>query len=316
MKAILEKSYARRIIILGALLLSLPTLYAEEDAGRPAEPLLWEVSGNGLLESSYLFGTLHLGDKRVTALHPAVERAFAGAGVVMTEIPMDTASMLAAAPKMMRRDGRSLNESIGAELAARVNEELALINPELNSTPFQALSTWSVATMIPLLPDQLAGRTALDKILWDRAEKEGKRMGAMETLDSQLTIFTEMDEDEQVAFLGESLRAMKHDRDLGRDTKEEMKEAYAAGDLEKLNAVLERGFNEMAEGELKELGAAFRKRLITDRDISMAKTIGEVLKAEPGVVHFFAAGAGHFSSETSIRSHLEKAGYTVIRVSE
>jgi uncharacterized protein YbaP (TraB family) len=56
------------------------------------------------------------------------------------------------------------------------------------------------------------------------------------------------------------------------------------------------------------------KRLLTDRDVTMAATIVEMLAKEPGSVHFFAAGAGHFSSKTSIRSHLETAGYTVTRV--
>ncbi|MBG7609027.1 MAG: TraB/GumN family protein, partial [Verrucomicrobia bacterium] len=71
---------------------------------------------------------------------------------------------------------------------------------------------------------------------------------------------------------------------------------------------------EMAESEHKDLGEKFMKRLLADRDVTMAATIAEILSKEPGSVHFFAAGAGHFSSKTSIRSHLEKAGYTVTRI--
>lgn len=232
----------------------------------------------------------------------------------MTEVPMDMASQLAIAPKMIRTDGKTLDEAIGEKLAKRVNEELALINPALDSSSFQTLSTWTIATMIPLLPGQLAGEVALDKVLWDRAESEGKRMGAIETMEGQLSVFTTMTEEEQVNLLSESLRSMKEDREAGRDMLEEMKRSYIAGDLEKLQELLERGFDEMEAGEYAKMAKEFKKRLFTDRDKSMAETIGGVLSAEPGTVHFFAAGAGHFSSETSIRSHLEKAGYTVTRV--
>ena len=312
MKACIKRLVGFGVVFGLAAVMALPVVRAQEKG----KPFLWEVSGNGLTVPSYLFGTIHLGDERVTKLHPAVERAFGKAEVVMTEVPLDMASQLAVAPKMMRSDGKMLDAAIGEELAGRVNEELALVNPALDSTPFQTLSTWVMATMIPLLPDQMAGKVALDKMLWDRAEKEGKELGAMETMDDQLSVFTEMDEGEQKVYLSETLKAMKEDRDEGVDSMEELKEAYIGGDLEKLQEIMDRGFDKMEEGETKEIAKAFKKRLFTDRDVNMAKTIGGILKAKPNVVHFFAAGAGHFSSDTSIRSHLEKAGYTVKRVAD
>ena len=30
------------------------------------EPMLWEISGNGLKKPSWLFGTIHIGDPRIT----------------------------------------------------------------------------------------------------------------------------------------------------------------------------------------------------------------------------------------------------------
>ena len=307
------ESFIGRGLIFGLMAaLALPFARAQEKV----EPFLWEISGNGLAVPSYLFGTIHLGDDRVTKLHPAVERAFGKAEVVMTEVLLDMASQLAVAPKMMRSDGKTLDAAIGKELADRVNEELARVNPALDSTPFQTFSTWVMATMIPLLPDQLAGKAALDKTLWDRAEKEGKELGAIETMEGQLSVFTDMDEEEQVIFLSESLKSMKEDRDAGKDTMKELKDAYVSGDLEKLQEIMDRGFDQMEKGENVEMAKAFKKRLFTDRDVSMAKTIDGILKAKPNVTHFFAAGAGHFSSDTSIRKHLETAGYDVARVLE
>jgi uncharacterized protein YbaP (TraB family) len=66
----------------------------------------------------------------------------------------------------------------------------------------------------------------------------------------------------------------------------------------------------------KDLGDRFTKKLLTDRDVSMAATITRHLKKEPGRVNFFAVGAGHVCPDISIRSHLEKEGFTVTRVGD
>ncbi|MBG7606971.1 MAG: TraB/GumN family protein, partial [Verrucomicrobia bacterium] len=173
------------------LLLAGGGLFAQ-DAKHPEKPLLWKVDGKGLERPSYLFGTIHLGAEEVTTLHPEARKAFESADAVYTEVPMDAASQLAAAPMMMRKDGQALNDALGEEISARLDEELKLINPALDSTAFQPLATWVVGMSLPLLPDQLAGRKALDIVLWEEAAAAGKKTGAIETLASQLAIFTEM----------------------------------------------------------------------------------------------------------------------------
>lgn len=288
-------------------------LFAQE-AKHPEKPLLWKIEGKSLEKPSYLFGTIHLGAKEVTTLHPAARKAFESADAVYTEIPMDAASQLAAAPMMMRDDGKTLADSLGKEVSVRLDEELKLINPALDSAAFQPLATWVVAISLPLLPDQLAGRTALDKMLWEEAAAAEKKTGGIETFASQLGIFSEMPEQDQVIMLSETMRLLKEDRENDRNSIAALTAAYTSGDVEKVQAEIERGMKQMAESEHKELGEKLMKRLLADRDVTMAATIAGILAKEPTSIHFFAAGAAHFSSETSIRSHLEKAGYTVTRI--
>lgn len=288
--------------------------FAQGQPEHPEKPLLWKIEGKGLEKPSYLFGTIHIGDARVTNLHPEARKAFDLSDAVYTEVPMDAASQLAAAPMMMRKDGKSLDEALGKELSARLNEELKLINPALDSTGFQQLATWVVGISLPLLPDQLAGNAPLDKVLWDGAEEAGKKTGAVETLAGQLGIFTGMTEEEQVILLSETIKMLRKDRDEDRDSMAALTSAYLSGDEGKVQAEMDRGMQEIAKSEHREFGEKFMKRLLTDRDVTMAASIAEILGKEPGEVHFFAAGAGHFCSKTSIRSHLEKAGYTVTRI--
>ena len=310
----IKKSFCLAVL-LPFVVTNLP-LFGQELPKHPDKPLLWKIEGGDLEKPSYLFGTIHLGAPEVTTLHPAAKKAFDSSESLYTEIPMDAAAQMAMLPMLMRKDGKTLDEAIGPDLAARVNEELQLINPALDSKPFQPMATWIIGMMIPLLPDQMAGRVALDQTLWDKATAAGKQTGGLETPESQMGIFTQMTEQEQTIMLAESLKTLKKDRDLGRNSMDLLIAAYVSGDLSAVEAEIDRAMAEMEAGENAELGKKMMKRLLEDRDASMAVTIGEILKKEPATVHFFAAGSAHFASKTSIRNHLEEAGYKITRISE
>src|ERR1041385_2813329 len=65
----------------------LAQLAAQEPPPKPTQhPFLWRIEGR---VPSYLFGTFHLPDPRVTTLHPAVEQALANCDALFTEVPMD-----------------------------------------------------------------------------------------------------------------------------------------------------------------------------------------------------------------------------------
>ncbi len=289
---------------------------AAAEPAHPAKPLLWKVEGNGLKEPSYLFGTIHLSVLPVGNLHPAAEKAFNASAAVYTEIPMDTASQMEMVPLLVRTDGKTLNESIGDKVAKELNDELRQINPQLDSTPFQTLKTWAVAMTVPMLQFQLKGEKALDAKLWERAAKEGKTTGALETTASQLKLFEDFSEAEQVLMLADTLKQLREDREAGKDATAELIAAYASGNEKKVLEEMNKGFAKIAEGEHKELGERFIKRFLTDRDVSMAATIDEKLRAAPDKVNFFAVGAAHYVGNPGVRAHLTGKGYRITPITE
>ncbi|MES2981193.1 MAG: TraB/GumN family protein [Verrucomicrobiota bacterium] len=287
---------------------------AQEAPKHPVKPLLWKIEGGDLKKPSYLFGTIHLGGGALNQLHPAAQKAFEESDVVLTEIPMDDKTQLGMAMKVIRKDGKTLAESIGEELSKQLDEELRAINPALDSKPFQPMHTWAIAVSLPMLKSQLTGATALDKKIWDAAVKKGKKTDAMETADFQVGLLSSFTEQEQVNFLSETLRYMRKDRAEGKNSLKELTDAYIQGDADLIKKLVEKSFKEMLEGPHKELGEKFFDKLLTQRDKTMAATIAQKLKASPDTVHFFAAGTAHFTGDPSIRSHLEKAGYRVTRI--
>jgi uncharacterized protein YbaP (TraB family) len=296
------------------LLLPLISTNAAEAPAHPLKPLLWKIEGKGLTKPSYLFGTIHLGSGPLSTLHPTAEKAFQECDVLYTEIPGDEKNRLAATQSMVRKDNKTLVQSIGEKLKNQVESELQAINPALDITPFQPLKTWVVAVSLPTLKAQLTGEEAMDATLWKRAEEAKKPTDSIETTASQLGIFEQFDEEEQIIMLSETMRLMKEDREAKKDSTQILIDAYVSGEVDAIKKEMDKGIAEMAKGEHKELGERLYQKLLTDRDRSMATKIGEKLAAAPEKCHFFAAGAAHFAGEVNIRSHLEKQGYTITRI--
>ena len=293
----------------------LPQLvFSEEAPTHPVKPLLWKIEGKGLSKPSYLFGTIHLGSGPLAKLHPAAEAAFEQSDVLYTEIPFDQKTQLGATRLLLRNDQKTLVQSIGEKLKNRLDEELTAINPQLDSEPFQSLKTWAVAATLPMLKAQIGGEQAMDGTLWQRAEAEEKKTDSIETVESQLGVFDAFNEEEQIIMLSETLKMMKEDRLAKKDSMQELIDDYVTGDLQSLQKTLDKSLDEMRKGEHKELGERFYKKLLTDRDASMAEVIVKKLTNSPGDCHFFAAGAAHFAGDSSIRAHLEKAGYKISRI--
>jgi hypothetical protein len=124
----------------------------------------------------HLFGTIHISKGPAVTLHPNAQKAFDASSHFYAEIPMDPTSQMATMPLMMRKDGKTLDEAIGKDLAAGFDDELKLINPALDVQPFQTMSTSFAAVLPQMLPHQLAGGKPLDLMLWDQANLEGYRL--------------------------------------------------------------------------------------------------------------------------------------------
>ncbi|MDB2429035.1 TraB/GumN family protein [bacterium] len=277
---------------------------------HPVKPALWKIEGKNLTKPSYLFGTIHLGDPRITTLHPKAEKAFQTSDRFYAEIDMDPAKQVAIAPLLMRTDGKILSESIGPKLTKRLNKALKAINPDLDSKAFEPMKTWVVTMALPTLKLDLSGGKALDAVLYERAISDEKKVGGIETVESQLKIFDDLTEKEQISLLSDSLKAMKKEQAEGKDSVKELLDLYLASDVKKIGEMIKEHMeNDMGKNE--ELGRRLMKTLLDDRNITMTDTIAKKLSEHPGSSQFFAVGAAHYTGKSAIQDLLTKKGYTI-----
>lgn len=301
--------------IISSILFLLPFLaHAQEkpdlaELKHPVKACLFKVEGNELEKPSYLFGTIHLSDPRVLKLHPNAEAAFKASDTFYAEIDLDPGAQLQIAPLLMRQDAKKLTEAIGPELTNKLNRVLKDINPVLSAAPFDALKTWAVAASLPLIESQLMGKGALDAALYQRAMKENKKTGALESGDSQVAVFDKFTEQEQQTMLSETLDMMIAEQDAEIKSLDRMLNVYLTGTTDEIAAMMTAEIAKMKSDP--ELTKRLMKALLDDRNIDMANKADEFMQADPEKSHFFAVGAAHYTGKTAVQDLLEEKGYTI-----
>jgi len=256
-------------------------------AAQPAPvPFLYELRGHGA--TAYLFGTLHLPDARVVALPEVVERAFASADAVYTELEMTDAAEREGAMAGTLAGGAGLPELVGQDLMARLEARLAAAG--LPARMFDHFQPWAVSAMLPLLPvlREMGQRPALDKTLYQRAAAAKKTVGGLETVAEQAGVFAGLSLDEQRALVRDGLDLLDRYDAAGRNGLEELVQAWLSGKLERLLDLLEEGF-----GQDEALRRKLEDRLVWERNRRLAERIDKRIQAAPSQVGFFAVGALH-----------------------
>jgi uncharacterized protein YbaP (TraB family) len=301
-KIILKIIIAYFTAYLGVFLLS-GQLYAE----AIEKPFLWKIEGES---TSYLFGTIHLPDARVTALHSSAEQAFKDSEYVYTEIPLDSSDMLAQVNYLMLEGDQTLADIVDPDLLHRADNIVKKINPVLTIEPFLKFKAWALATSLPLLEQQLTnpGVLPLDAQLYQRAGSEGKGTGGIETIEEQLSYFENLSQQEEIKMLRDTIEFMEDAETRDSNLAEEFIQYYMQGDEEAFGALMVKYVKD------DEFAKDFMKKILHDRNIIMADRIYNKLTINPDKSYFFAVGAGHYWGDTGIQNLLKQKGVLVTRV--
>ena len=259
--------------------------------------------GNGLLwrvhkpqhPVSYLFGTIHVDDKRVKQLNSTIKRRFDESKTLCLEILPDRETQVGIGLAMLLPEDQSLDEILGESLFNRLSLELNRIG----MSPLEAIRLKPWAAMIILSRPESTGGYALDEQLYHWGNHQYKKLCALESLQEQLSIFDELDHKDQISLLKDTLDNVSELKALN----EELILAYLSGNLDEIY----RHSLEM-EGGNSELAIRLRERLIDKRNSLMADRLQTVLDKGHA---FIAVGALHLPGEKGLIQLLRNSGYIV-----
>jgi uncharacterized protein YbaP (TraB family) len=286
---------------------------------RPTDkPFLWRIDG---ATPSYLYGTVHVPDQRVLQLPEVVRRAFDASDVFNAEIPLDDATQASMMGKLMLPPGQDLRKLVGEDVFARIVRVVGKAldgkvppgTADVFTTMLSPMKPWAVMSQVELiefLPDISAGRQPLDAMLYGMADKAGKELGALETVDEQVAVFESFTTQEQVRMLVTTLDDLETAKPGGVSPSRELVDLYLAGDLNRLAAEVNKQYPQ-DEALNKKIVA----RVVDERNTKMALKIAELCAKKPARSYFFAVGALHYAGDTGIISQLTKKGFKVTRLS-
>jgi uncharacterized protein YbaP (TraB family) len=293
-----------------------PAAVAKIERDAAATPngkgLLWKLEREGR-PPSFLFGTMHMTDPRVTSLPPAAKAAYEASGTVVIETTdvLDQAGMMAALMKKpeltMFTDSTTLTSLLSPEDIKVVDAGLAARGIPLASVA--KMKPWMLSAMVALPTCEMARKSAgapvLDVKLAGDAQAAGKAVAGLETAEEQLEAMASLPMDFHIKGLVETLKL----GDRMDDVVETMIVLYLNGDTGTFwplfRAVLPSGKEDQAGY------AAFEETIVTARNRTMAD------KAEPLLAEgnaFIAVGALHLPGPEGLVELFRKAGYEVTAV--
>lgn len=283
-------------------------IMSEAAATQNSGALLWKIERDGR-PTSYLFGTVHLTDDRVTKLSPAVRSALKESKTVALEVADLTENATAAviarsAPLAMYSDGRRLDQLLSPSEYETVKKVVSRSGLPADLTAL--FKPWIVSMILSVSECERTkaqnGKRVLDMKIAETGKSLGIPVVGLERIPDQLAALAAVPEKQQLDMLKVSLRFAHRMNDL----METLVQLYldrritAAIPLQ-LAMARQAGIGENAF-------AAFQQKLLTERNQKMI-SVAEPLLTEGGV--FIAVGALHLPGKEGLVALLRQAGYTV-----
>jgi len=272
------------------------SLYFTQLYGQKEEKsLLYEISGNGLSQPSYLYGTIHIICKDDFVLTETTKQKFSETHQVYLEIDMDD-------PKMMPEMMKSIYMTDGSTIKTLLSE------PDYHKVSqfFKDTLKMNIATMDKMKPFVL-GSMSITKLLscptqsyeetfMKMAKTENKEILGLETVQDQFGAMDKMGMKKQADMMLVKLV------ENWADGKQEFKQLITDYKNQDVEALLE----DMKKSRTMDEG--FEEDLLTTRNQNWIAKIQKITKEKST---FFAVGAGHLGGKKGVITLLRNEGFTV-----
>lgn len=265
--------------------------------------LLWKISGKGLSQPSYLFGTHHLIPTNFLDSVPGLFKAFNQCDAVIGEMVMnniDASDKIAKAS--MLPQGTTMDSLLNEQDYALVDTELkAMFKIGLKEL---GLMKPSVIRTMYEMELYRRGINMTEEIQSDSyfqlvAEQKDMKVIGLEDVDTQIALlFGSKDLEREAQLLVETVRQ----KEKGLKEIETLNTLYKAGKLEELIELAKE------QGDPLAMTDAEYDQLVDNRNLDWMELLPGYIQSQPC---FIAVGAMHLGGEKGLIRLLKKEGYKV-----
>ena len=284
-------------------------LFSNRDSSRsaqaPAAGVVFQVGKPSAPGGrALLLGSMHMLPASGHALPAAYREAVNSASEILFEI--DPAEKLASfSADLVRKhstyaDGSSWRDHVSSETAARVDSFANAEGIDLDSLTEKRI--YVVAQFLGQYRLARAGygtQWGVEALLSGPAAQSGATVGGLETLESQLEVFSSLDEASEESLLNKTLDELETREDFSLRAAK----AWWEGDADRIGRLTAESMAAYPE---------LARRLYTERNERIAKAIEVHLK--PGESLVVVIGAAHLCGDKSVTALLGERGFSVSRV--
>lgn len=270
--------------------------------------LLWKISGNGQEKPSYILGTHHLVPLSIKDSIAGLPQAVDGTAQVYGEVIMseimapefmnimqqnmimtgDTTLQSLFSPAQYEVVGKAVKENLMVDIAMLAKLKPAAITQQLQVI----LHTKHIGNFNP--------QEQLDIYFQQQATQSGKKVGGLETPESQIDVLFKSQTLQRQADL---LYCLVSDVDKIIDQTKHLNEVYKAQDLDEMLKLLEERDGSSCDplpGEMESM--------LDNRNKAWVEKMPAIMQDAPTL---FVVGAGHLPGNNGVLKLLMQKGYTV-----
>lgn len=298
----LIRKLAVAILATGCALILQRASAAEIPDGSHSGPAIWRISS---VESTvYLFGSLHILPVGYAWKSKRIEDAMAASDLFVFEVPTGKESLAEEHDFVLRNGILPRRQSVRTMLSPGEFDTYSSVmrNAGLIPGDYERYRPWLAALVLGLAylhPDNLTTLKGADDEIMDYARGRQRQMNYLETPLQQLQLLTAGTERVQIAGLRRLINALPGARNL----EENLRGAWARGDADGLNVLLDRIFSSSPETQ---------DFLIGRRNRLWLPTINAALQ-RPGSA-MITVGAAHIGGKSGLVALICGEGYSVERL--
>jgi uncharacterized protein YbaP (TraB family) len=252
------------------------------------DSLLWEVSGNGLAKSSYLYGTIHMICEADYFVSEKTKKALDAADQLVLEVNLSDEKELANM-QQLALGKEPLDKKLTPEQLSTLDGILKE-STGMNIQQVNSLSLVSVMSLIFMKTFGCADLKFYELEFIKQAKKRPMEIGGLESIKSQFEILENAyTNDEMIVMLEEAV-------------KEGASPLVGNYKSENIEAIFKNTTSE------KLMNQRNRMAMLDTRNGNWVKQMPELMKKQSV---FFAVGAAHLAGEEGVINLLRKAGYKV-----
>ena len=282
-----------KYLLIGFLSLSLNSKAQQK---KIENSLLWEISGNGLKKSSYLFGTYHFAGKDFIDTMKVLQTKLGMADAIVGELIIDETMVAKLTPHMLMK-----NNFLDKVLTPDQYQLVAAYLKKISGYDLKLFNSMKPVvvqiTMMQFTAPKTISETnpALDQYIQDYGKANNKKLIGLETVEDQATILFGNNLERQKVLL---LKSIANEEKIKKEG-QKLYDYYITQNLQELEKLFVKS-DDYTQEELD--------LLLKNRNVKWMAQLPTLMQNQS---LFIAVGAGHLVGEDGLIKALKVKGYEV-----